>query len=178
MIPDAISPEQLALLVGQGHLSLVIPRLRMGSGRGGPVDLAFAIDQLIRRSSGVNAVQIICAISFTLCALIRHYDASINGVGDRLPPFDDLPDDLSAADLLVATASLQRDRTELAAVLDRIDGVMRRLLSVYGPERMADIDLSVDDTTTEAELRSAFAISDELLEDLELFRSQIDSFLS
>lgn len=178
MIPDAVSPEQLAVLVGQGHLSPLIPCLRMGSGRGGPVDLAFAIDQLIRRSSGVNAVQLICAISFTLGDLIRYYDVSINCVGEQLPPFDDLPGDLSAADLQEAIASLQRDRMALAAGLAQIDEVMHRLLSEYAPSRMAAIDLSVDDDTTEAELRSAFAISDELLEDLAISRDQVDSFLS
>lgn len=189
MIPDAVSASQLAGLIGQAHLSDRIPTLRcgpileqdgfgIGGHCGGPFDLAFVFDQLMRKSTSLNAVQITCALGYVLNELIRYFDHQIENIESREGSFQNLPGDLTDEAIDGATAEIAADRDALIASSKLLEGVLDRMLEHYAIARMHCIDPLIDDHTRESEFHSIFAISDELLEDLGLSRDQANSFLS
>lgn len=185
MIPDAVSATQLATLIGQAHLSPRIPSVRCGPVLdgdrgycGGPFDLAFLFDQLMRKSTSLNAVQITCAIGYVLNELICYFDHQIESIESRQGSFISLPDDLSDEAIDKAAAAIASDRDALTGAARLVEGVLDRMLEHYAFARMQCIDPLIDDQTHEREFHSIFAISDELLDDLGLSRQQVDSFIS
>lgn len=70
MIPDSISPKELAALLaaaGEFPLSDTIPELNFGTEAGGPCDLQFALMQLIQKSAdGISVPQALTAALYLL----------------------------------------------------------------------------------------------------------------
>lgn len=177
-IPDAISPEALASLLGDYGsmpISTLLPALDFGRECGGPADLQFAVLQLMQGATQrPNLVQMLVAALH----LITESHISMSRRERSIDEDEDFAD-LAKDEQHIIRTVIKENNKVLRHVMGCLESFMVSQIGLnYYHERARSIAHSSPEFKRSLEdFRSYLLISDELLESLQLERPAVTRFL-
>lgn len=181
-IPDSVSSKDLLRLIKDTDqpLSDRIPTINFGTHFGGPCDLQLVMSTVIAKSvNGVNAIQIL----MTALHLLIEAEHSIRKQRDSLDSVNDADINPEVVD---AAAVLRRITDRNVETMRSCIIMLERVLDSYAPisraARISDLERSgiaipIGQPLT-IEHQSQLLFSDELLDSLDIQRSDLNEHLS